>query len=556
MPIPPEQLGLSKIHIACLNGDSRKVDEIVQAHPESIEQTAPDGTTPLMLAALMGHLEIFRFLLWDRSADIHKETTKGMKAADHARETDFAKLARTEYIEAGLAEENPLAASNRKGILSLLFNPSRRIIAKRLHRQGGDAAPAEMRLAPNGSKLDVYARIDSIETGVPLPDIKTLGFIMPERDGLPICSTFDFARHSQDAAAQGPSYFAGSGWKTSHRRNPQVVDSELWTWVAHKLVAPRFGHVFPRGRDNGNLRPEPEHIGRVQASHVEVQLSTFYVFSLTEALVARRPDQHEAEYIREQFHCLLDDKVRKKMTLGARRTMVIFIDSWPCKSCQDYVDIVGKLAGISFRIEGGRWIGSYPESRAAQMTPKGARWAPPDDELVDVEDRLAQAKAAVARNPNLMENFRYRLERDAAAIVSPAQAKTDQTPALEDDDDEDEDIPDAIDLITPPPDKAPEVSVEKQMAFRDHINQFAFQAKVERNVFRRVQKKPRYAPYIVPDPLAFKPFPPTPVLFDPFVDRTTSPESGDETIADSREDDGEEEEEGGQLYSNLRFRLG
>ncbi|KAK8057787.1 hypothetical protein PG996_011724 [Apiospora saccharicola] len=476
MPTPPEQLGLSKIHIACLNGDSRKVDEILQTHPESIEQTAPDGTTPLMLAALMGHLEVFRFLVWDRSADIHKETIKGMEAADHARESDFAKLARAEYIEAGLAEENPLATSNRKGILSLLLNPSRRIIAKRLHRQGGDSAPAEMRLAPNGSKTDVYARIDSIETGVPLPDIKTLGFIMPERDGLPICSGFNFARHSQDPAAQGPSYFAGSGWKTSPKRNPQ-------------------------------------------------------------------------------FQCLLDGKVRKNMTLGARRTMVIFIDSWPCKSCQDYVAIVGKLAGISFRIEGGRWIGSYPETRAAQLTPKGARWAPPDDELVDVEDRLAQAKAAVARNPNLMENFRYRLERDAAAIVSPeAQAKTDQTPALEDD--EDEDIPDAIDLITPPPDKAPEVSVEKQMAFRDHINQFAFQAKVERNVSRRVQKKPRYAPYIVPDPLAFKPFPPTPVLFDPFVDRTTSPESGDETIADSREDDGEEEEEGGQLYSNLRFRLG
>ncbi|KAK8108532.1 hypothetical protein PG984_014333 [Apiospora sp. TS-2023a] len=364
---------------------------------------------------------------------------------------------------------------------------------------------------------------------------------MPERDGLPICSGFNFSRHSQDAAAQGPSYFAGSGWKTSPKRNPQ-------------LVAPRFGHVFPRGRDNGNLRPEPEHIGRVQASHVEVQLSTFYVFSLTEALVARRPGQEEADYIREQFQGLLDGKIRKKMTLGARRTMVIFIDSWPCKSCQDYVDIVGKLAGISFRIEGGRWIGSYPESRAAQMTPKGARWAPPDDELVDVEERLAQAKAAVARNPNLMEDFRYRLGRDAAAIVLPeVQTETDQTPALEDD--EDEDVLDAIDLITPPPDKAAEISVEKQLAFRDHINKFAFQANVKRNV-SRVQKKPRYAPYIVPDPLAFKPFPPTPVLFDPFVDRS-SLESGDETIADSREDDEEEEEEEEvHTYSNLRFRLG
>ncbi|KAK8108531.1 hypothetical protein PG984_014332 [Apiospora sp. TS-2023a] len=115
MSIPPEELGLSQLHLACLNGDSRKVNATLQTHPESIEQTTPDGTTPLMLAALMGHLEVFRFLLWDRSADIHKETIKGMKAADHARETEFAKLARAEYIEAGLAEENPFGRQQQKG---------------------------------------------------------------------------------------------------------------------------------------------------------------------------------------------------------------------------------------------------------------------------------------------------------------------------------------------------------------------------------------------------------------------------------------------------------
>lgn len=419
--VQPEDLGLSPMHVACLNGDEEKVVETVRRHPQALELTTPDGVTPLMLASLMGHYNIVKYLVVVKSANILKETSNQKTAVDFAREDEFSNLTRKEFLEAGIGQENKRAAKNRQEILGLLSSFARRTIAQKLHRQGGDAGFQGIRLAPNGTKLEVYALIDTIETRVPLSEIKTLGMTIPERDGLPIRSAFDFAHDSEDAAIPGPVLFAASGWKTSHKRNPQVVDSELWTWVAHKLVAPHVGHVFPRGRDNGNMRAEPEHIGRVQASHVEVQLSTSFVFSLTEALVARRPWQDEADYVREQFQCLLGDRVRKKMTLGARRNMVIFINSWPCQSCKDYVRKLGELAGISFKIEGGHWIGAYPESPTAQMTPKGARWAPPDHELVDVEDRLAQAKASVAVNPNLMDKFLYRSEREATSSMSPGK---------------------------------------------------------------------------------------------------------------------------------------
>ncbi|KAK7918068.1 hypothetical protein PG985_009942 [Apiospora marii] len=540
MVAPIEHLGLSPIHLNCLNGDLEKVVATIQSHPQSLEETTPEGTTPLMLASLMGHYDIVKFLVVVKSANVHKENANRLKAADFAHGNDHTNLVRTEYVEAGLGKENALGNLNRKEILGLLESPARRTILKNQHRRGGDLKYHDYKLAKIGTKIGVYGLVGMVDTGMPLTRNKTIGMIMPEGDDLPILSVFDFAEHAEDGVVPGPTFYATSGWKKDDGRAPQVVDSELWCSVAHQLASVRVGHKFKTGqRDNGALPPTERQKGRGAACHVEVLLSTMYAFSLAGARLESRPGQSEEERIEEQVLCL--EKVQE-MNLGKRRYMVIYIDSHPCKSCIEYVTAMGDLTGIWFRIRSGCGMGPPLRLGGNRRDVYGEVWEDEDAQGAEVE-------AAMRADPALMDGHRYRSERDASLSMSPEQMEHDGTPPLEDDDDDDEDLPDAAILFTPPPETPQAVSAEKQLAFRDHINKFAFQAQVKRNI-PRVQRRPRYAPYIVPNPLDFKPFPPTPVLNDPFVDRT-SPESSNDTVADAM---GVDEEEGDYSYSDLQFR--
>ncbi|KAK7991008.1 hypothetical protein PG990_015288 [Apiospora arundinis] len=537
MALPIEQLGLSPVHLRCLDGNLHQVITHVEGDPDSLELATSNGETPLMLASLMGHYEIVQFLVINKSVDISRLDRNKLAASNYAGDSEFARQARIEYVGTGIGREHPLAEQKRREILGLLLNPTRRAITKTRHRQGGDAGFHEFRMAPMGSKIGVWGLIGSVETGVPLPDIKTLGFIMPKSDNLPICAPFDFARHSEDAAARGPAYYATSGWKANEKRNPQVVDSGLWGWVAHKLVAPVFGHIFPKGRDNGNKVPDPEHGGRVKASHVEVVLSTFYAFSLTEALVARQPGQDEESYIREQFMHLGQIQF---MNLGARRDMVIHLDSHPCDSCVAYVEGIEWLTELRFTYKGG--CGMVSDPRAA----KGARFAPPQDQRrMDVHDQLADAQAALARDPALMDGFRYRLAQEDAAETMPGINRIEETPPLiEDDDDDEDDSSDSEMLFTPPPVTPSDVL----QTFSQRIRAFEYSPSIkeppssgsgssQRPRPQRAARRPRYTPFIVPNPLDHKPKTPTPVWEDPFAANPSR--SRGSTIVESMDTDEE-----------------
>ncbi|KAK8022110.1 hypothetical protein PG993_012877 [Apiospora rasikravindrae] len=539
MMASPEELGISRLNLACLTGDLEKVVSTVQTHPESVEQTTLDGMTPLMFASLMGHYEIVKYLVVVKSANVQKANINQMKAVDFARDNELTKSIREEYIGAGLGKINTLATLNRQEIMGLLESPARRTILKNQHRRGGDLKYHDYKLAKIGTKIGIYGLVGMAETGMPLTRNKTVGMIMPAGDDLPILSLFDFAEHAEDADVPGPTFYATSGWKEDDRRDPQVVDSEKWCSVAHQLASRLVGHKFKTGqRDNGALPATEIHKGRGAACHVEILLSTMYAFSLCEARLERRPGQSEEDHVQQLALCL---KKIRGMDLGKRRYMVIYIDSWPCRSCIEYVGALGELTGLWMRIRSGCGMG--PPLRL------GGNSRDVYGEVFDDEGaQRAELEAVMRADPNLMDGHRYRMEQNATAA---ARSGHEETPELDEDDDEDSPAREV--LFTPPPEPPQHIplgSTPLQLSFRNRLTKFVCQPQVQRSI--PPGRQPRYVPSIVPNPLDFKPFPPTPVLHDPFMSKTMS-EPGDETVVESMEVDDEEDEV--LVYNDLQFRV-
>ncbi|KAK8061071.1 hypothetical protein PG997_015292 [Apiospora hydei] len=379
------------------------------------------------------------------------------------------------------------------------------------------------------------------ETGMSLTRNKTIGMIMPVGDDLPILSLFDFAEHAENADVPGPTFYATSGWKEDDRRDPQVVDSEKWCSVAHQLASRRVGHRFKTGqRDNGALPASEIQKGRGAACHVEILLSTMYAFSLCEAHLDRRPGQSEEDHVRELLFRL--EKIRD-MSLGKRRYMVIYIDSYPCRSCIEYVEALGELTGLWMRIRSGCGMG--PPLRL------GGNRRDVYGEVFDDDDaQRAELEAVMRADPNLMDGHRYRMDQEDTAAAPSGHEETTELDV--EDDDDDSPAPEV--LFTPPPEPPqhvpPNGNTPLQLSFRNRLSKFVCQPQVQRNLPPR--RQPRYIPSIVPNPLDFKPFPPTPVLHDPFTIRAMS-DPGDETVVESMEVDDEEEES--LVYNNLQFRV-
>ncbi|KAK8076647.1 hypothetical protein PG994_003919 [Apiospora phragmitis] len=488
-----------------------------------------------MLACLMSNYEVVKFLVVFKSVNISKANRMKITAIDFARENDLTRSIKEEYIDAGVGKENALAVLNRPEILGLLESPARRTTLKNEHRRGGDLKYHDYKFAKIGTKIGVYGLVSMVETGMSLTRNKTIGMLMPAGDDLPTFTLFDFAEHAESAEVSGPTLYAASGWKEDDKRDPQVVDSEKWCSIAHQLASKR---------GNGTMAlfpPTDMQKGRGAACHVEVLLATMYAFSLTEGLVARRPEQTEEDYVREQLFRL---KKIREMMLGKRRYMVIYIDSWPCRSCLEYVAAMEHLTGLWLRIKAGCGMG--PPLRL------GGNRRDVYGEVFEDEDGLsAEVEGAMWADPKLMDGHRYRTPQD---VMTDIPSEHDETPSSIDDDD-DSAHPEM--LCTPPvtPQDVLEVSGPTQLAFRDRLSTFVCQPQLKRSI-PRPERKARYTPFKVPNPLDFRPWPPTPVLHDPSLSRIT-PDSGDETVVESMEVDEEEEEDEGEeesyCYSNLQF---
>lgn len=133
--------GLRPLHHACLEGNLERVAELTSPHhhhredldapvlsvlDQSLDEEAwPSGETPIMLAALMGHLKVFEYLV-RQGANYTLQDCDGFTIQFYCSELKFAVAKRAFYLNQGFGREPVRAASAaRLAIVDLLDHPSR-----------------------------------------------------------------------------------------------------------------------------------------------------------------------------------------------------------------------------------------------------------------------------------------------------------------------------------------------------------------------------------------------------------------------------------------------
>lgn len=251
---------------------------------------------------------------------------------------------------------------------------------------------------------------------------------MPTTGKRPNHAAFDFATHTEDPSVRGPTLFAMSGWSHSQKAHPQVVDSSKWAFIALQVVAPCIGHAFKRHwNDNAAKAPSPEYKGRAKASHIEITLSTAYVFGLAEAFVKRTGGQSEVSYIYEQLRSLfkISDNVPNE-----RQDVSVYSNHDPCGGCRDYVSKLEQFTGLRIRLVGSSVTGprrmkktepdfsmDWANRRIEEMLSKSqlrmAGWPLGDKERKRETKRLKN----VERKQNLMASRRKDFDWDSDATL-------------------------------------------------------------------------------------------------------------------------------------------
>lgn len=92
-PAPAPALPITPLLQAVMDGELEKVREVLADNTEQLNTTyAPNGNTPLHVAALNGYVDIVRFLLEQPGLDTTHTNNEGKTALDLAREKGFAEI--------------------------------------------------------------------------------------------------------------------------------------------------------------------------------------------------------------------------------------------------------------------------------------------------------------------------------------------------------------------------------------------------------------------------------------------------------------------------------
>ncbi|KXJ88920.1 hypothetical protein Micbo1qcDRAFT_214127 [Microdochium bolleyi] len=332
-------LGLERIHIACLFGDGEEIYRLMAAKPTGFdvnkpvqlqsprkpqnETSWPRGETPLMLAALMGHLDVAQYLV-ARGARVDQKDNMRYTAADFYCITEASQEHRCFYLEKKLGSEHPDSKNSRLAIKALLACPVR----QRFAQEPGDSGSADLIIAKQGRYLAAYGLLGRIHTGHKIDVKKTVGCLRVRND----CNVLLWAK---------------SGFRAkSPKADKDFLDGQALAADARNIIAPllpsRLQFVFKKDRnDNGNKPGEPEHEGQFRASHAEVQLSTAYVLNLAEATFPGT-----THTIQEKI------KLLKTATVGAdQRMTTLYLSRIPCRECNLYLQALQNLTRIMFAVE-------------------------------------------------------------------------------------------------------------------------------------------------------------------------------------------------------------
>ncbi|KAK0637359.1 hypothetical protein B0T17DRAFT_504705 [Bombardia bombarda] len=305
--------GLTDLHVSILKNDFPRVRKILRQHQDNkqrLEVRDNNGLTPLMVATLMGRLNIANYLLAKRAL-IKTKDDKGRTAFDYARTTPFTKEKVLAYERLGFA---PLSRSGHRGrrkIRAILRHPE----GLRASRRAGDNTSSNTYTYCTGKHLLIMQPVAIVAPGGNFQDA-TAGWIA-------------------SLSAPGIRMTAVSGWCENDNVDPKVLNNVEYTkLVLH--VAKLMNFEIPKSyRDNGSVQALPEHKGRFHACHVEKKLAVWWVREvLREVLftenMARMKELKDAEI--------------PKALAGAK----IFLDhrSGPCKNCLDFLAKIRRVTGI------------------------------------------------------------------------------------------------------------------------------------------------------------------------------------------------------------------
>ena len=198
--------------------------------------------------------------------------------------------------------------------------------------------------------VKLFVNIETLDIGEPLGPVKTIGCIKA-REGHQVLKV------------------AVSGFKdrsNPFRRDPRVLDREVWNDIALHKVAQIIGFPFSANfHDNGNRVPLPHHLGRVQAGHVEVQLATWYVIEMADRLAANQKTAGGYNGPWSTRRKLRNLKARVAL-LGSDSEAVIYLNSHPCISCHKFVYALKNWTGIRFDVRGGLGVGPMVRSKTGR----------------------------------------------------------------------------------------------------------------------------------------------------------------------------------------------
>jgi ankyrin repeat protein len=97
------------VHQAALDGDTAKLNELIQARPQLVNVADYDKNTPLLLAAMHGHADAVALVL-DDGANVNAINTAGMTALHLAAKQGF-----TDVVKVLLSHKPALNIKDSRG---------------------------------------------------------------------------------------------------------------------------------------------------------------------------------------------------------------------------------------------------------------------------------------------------------------------------------------------------------------------------------------------------------------------------------------------------------
>ncbi|KAK3944315.1 hypothetical protein QBC46DRAFT_442003 [Diplogelasinospora grovesii] len=310
-----EALGLNDLHVAVLKGNIGKVSQLLKGKfLKDHDSKMSDGTTPLMLATLMENMKMVKYLLGKKAPckdeDVVKYTTPSpflARKLDDLKRLGF----------------QPRVRKGQKGSRRKIHGLLRNVEALRACYRQGDHYHSKTCLLREGSRLIFVRRIASLQVGIQDTQ-KVFGFI---------CSTL--SRRIRKVAI--------SGW--GHSRNKP--DQKLHPLLLNNAEGSRLVRDFAKmsnfclpgsENDNGNKPALLEHKGRWYSSHVEKQLSLWWIIQVLKKVLGTEDMRRAGE--------LKTANVPENM-----RSAKIFLNHNPCGNCLAFLALIRRITGITIAIE-------------------------------------------------------------------------------------------------------------------------------------------------------------------------------------------------------------